>query len=106
MAMAWFKLMHSNHYWLSPQAPLPEWRGEPARLVSVMLANHETGVLQPIEQLAAVCRSAGVPLHTDAVAAAGKVPINFRTLGVAAMSIAAHKFQGPLGIAPSFSVTM
>ena len=70
----------------------------PCRLVSVMLANHETGVLQPIEQLAAVCGSAGVPLHTDAVAAAGKVPINFRGLGVSALSVAAHKFQGPLGI--------
>jgi cysteine desulfurase len=68
------------------------------RLVSVMLANHETGVLQPIEQLAALCRSAGVPLHTDAVAAAGKIPIDFRRLDVAALSIAAHKFQGPLGI--------
>jgi cysteine desulfurase len=68
------------------------------RLVSVMLANHETGVLQPIEQLAGICRSAGVPLHTDAVAAAGKIPINFRALGVTALSVAAHKFQGPLGI--------
>ena len=68
------------------------------RLVSVMLANHETGVLQPIEQLAAVCRSAGVHLHTDAVAAAGKIPIDFRGLGVAALTVAAHKFQGPLGI--------
>ena len=81
---------------------MPEYpaggRGEATRLVSVMLANHETGVLQPIEQLAALCGSAGVPLHTDAVAAAGKVPINFRALGVAALSIAAHKFQGPLGI--------
>ena len=63
-----------------------------------MLANHETGALQPIEQLAALCASAGVPLHTDAVAAAGKVPIDFRGLGVAALSVAAHKFQGPLGI--------
>ncbi len=68
------------------------------QLVSVMLANHETGSLQPIDQLAAICRAAGVPLHTDAVAAAGKVPINFRGQGVAALSIAAHKFQGPLGI--------
>ena len=78
----------------------PAAAGETAapQLVSVMLANHETGVLQPIEQLAAICRSVGVPLHTDAVAAAGKVPINFRELGVAALSIAAHKFQGPLGI--------
>ena len=77
---------------------LSRWRRELGRLVSVMLANHETGVLQPIEQLAALCGSAGVPLHTDAVAAAGKVPINFRGLGVTALSVAAHKFQGPLGI--------
>jgi cysteine desulfurase len=72
--------------------------GELPRLVSVMLANHETGVVQPVEQLAVLCRSAGVPMHTDAVAAAGKLPINFRGLGVTALSIAAHKFQGPLGI--------
>ena len=51
---------------------------EPPKLVSVLLANHETGVVQPIEQLAAICRAAGVPLHTDAVAAAGKIPIDFR----------------------------
>ena len=78
--------------------PSEDGGSEAPRLVSVMLANHETGVLQPIEQLAAVCRSAGVPLHTDAVAAAGKIPIDFRGLGVAALSVAAHKFQGPLGI--------
>ncbi len=70
----------------------------PAQLVSVMLANHETGALQPIDELAEICRAAGVPLHTDAVAAAGKIQINFRVLGVAALSVAAHKFQGPLGI--------
>ncbi|MGA2069301.1 MAG: cysteine desulfurase family protein [Thermoguttaceae bacterium] len=68
------------------------------RLVSVMLANHETGVLQPVAELAAVCRRAGVPLHSDAVAAVGKLPVHFGRLGVAAMSVAAHKFQGPLGI--------
>ncbi len=72
--------------------------GDRPALVSVMLANHETGAIQPIAQLADICRAAGVPLHTDAVAAAGKIPINFRTLGVAALSVAAHKFQGPLGI--------
>ena len=66
--------------------------------VSVMLANHETGVRQPIKQLAAICAAAGVPLHTDAVAAAGKIPIHFRGLGVTALSVAAHKFQGPPGI--------
>ena len=73
--------------------------GPPTRLVSVMLGNHETGVLQPVAELAAMCNRAGVPLHSDAVAVAGKLRIDFRRLGVAAMSVAAHKFQGPLGIA-------
>jgi len=68
------------------------------RLVSVMLANHETGVLQPVAELAPICREAGVPLHTDAVQVAGKLPIDFRSLGVSAMTITAHKLQGPLGI--------
>ncbi len=67
-------------------------------LVSVMLGNHETGVLQPVSELVPVCREAGVPLHTDAVQVAGKLPIDFRALGVEAMTVAAHKFQGPLGI--------
>ena len=73
--------------------------GPQTRLASVMLGNHETGVLQPVGELAAICNDAGVPLHTDAVAAAGKLPLNFRRLDVAAMSIAAHKFGGPPGIA-------
>jgi len=68
------------------------------RLVAVLLANHETGVLQPIAELAAACRTAGVPLLTDAVQAVGKHPVNFRGLGVAAMSISAHKFHGPVGV--------
>jgi cysteine desulfurase len=68
------------------------------RLASVMLANHETGVLQPVAELAAMCNRRGVPLHTDAVQVAGKLPVDFRGLGVAAMTVTAHKFQGPLGI--------
>jgi cysteine desulfurase len=68
------------------------------RVVSVILGNHETGVLQPVAELAAVCAAAGVPMHTDAVQVAGKLPVDFRRLGVAAMTVAAHKFQGPLGI--------
>lgn len=68
------------------------------RLVSVMLANHDTGVLQPVAELAGICREHGVPFHTDATQAAGKIPVHFRRLGVDAMSLAAHKFQGPLGI--------
>jgi cysteine desulfurase len=68
------------------------------RLVSVILGNHETGVLQPVADLVPICQEAGVPLHTDAVQVAGKLPIDFRALGVSAMTVAAHKFQGPLGI--------
>jgi cysteine desulfurase len=68
------------------------------RLVAAMLANNETGVVQPVSELAAICAEHGVPLHTDAAQAAGKLPLSFRELGFATMSIAAHKFGGPLGI--------
>ena len=77
---------------------LPGLLSDRTRLVSVMLGNHETGVLQPVAELAASCNDAGVPLHTDAAQVAGKLPVDFRGLGAAAMTIAAHKFRGPLGI--------
>ena len=70
----------------------------PAQLVSVMLASNETGVLQPIAEIAAFCRKRGILLHTDAVQAVGKIPVSFRDLGVDALTAAAHKFHGPLGI--------
>ncbi|HYO24097.1 MAG TPA: cysteine desulfurase family protein [Lacipirellulaceae bacterium] len=69
-----------------------------ARLVSVMLGNNETGVLQPVAQIAATCRAAGVLIHTDAVQVVGKIAMDFRALGVDALSVAAHKFHGPLGV--------
>jgi cysteine desulfurase len=65
---------------------------------AIMLANNETGVIQPIGDAAVICNQLQVPLHTDACQAAGKLAINFRDLGVATMSVAAHKFGGPLGI--------
>jgi cysteine desulfurase len=68
------------------------------RLVSVMLGNHETGVFQPVAQIAALCAERGIPTHTDAVQAVGKTDVNFQTLGVTALTVAAHKFHGPLGI--------
>lgn len=68
------------------------------RVVSIMLGNNETGVLQPIAEAAELCRSRGVPFHTDAAQAVGKVEIDFTALGVDALSAAAHKFHGPLGI--------
>ena len=68
------------------------------RLVSLILGSHDTGVLQPVAEAAALCNRAGVPLHTDAAQVVGKLPVDFRGLGVAAMSMGAHKFRGPLGI--------
>ena len=67
------------------------------RLVSVMWANNETGAIQPIGELAGLCRQHGIPLHTDAVQAAGKIPVDFTASGVQMMSLSAHKIYGPKG---------
>jgi cysteine desulfurase len=67
-------------------------------LVAAMLGQNETGVIQPVAELSAKCALTGIPVHTDASQVAGKLAVNFRELGVATMTIAAHKFGGPLGI--------
>jgi cysteine desulfurase len=77
---------------------LRSWLGPDVALVSVTLANHETGVIQPIAEIAAICRSHGVLVHTDAVQAVGKMPVSFQQLGVDAMTVTAHKCGGPVGI--------
>lgn len=68
------------------------------RVVSVMWANNETGVLQPVAEVARRCRQAGIRCHCDAVQGVGKLPVDFRSLDVDAMSLSAHKFSGPCGI--------
>ena len=68
-----------------------------AMLVSVMTANNETGVLQDIPAFAAAAKRSGAWMHTDAVQALGKVELDFRALGVAAMTLSAHKIGGPQG---------
>jgi cysteine desulfurase len=68
------------------------------QLCSVMLANNETGIIHPIPQIAEYCAERVVLLHTDAVQAVGKTRVHFRELGVHAMTVAPHKFHGPIGI--------
>lgn len=66
-------------------------------LVSVMLANNETGAINDIVTLAKAVRAAGAYIHSDAVQALGKIPVDFRALGVHALSLSSHKIYGPLG---------
>jgi cysteine desulfurase len=92
--------------------PKPSGRVDPAdikralrpetRLISVMLANNETGVLQPVEEIGKIAADAGVYFHIDAVQGAGKIPLDVCRLGCHMLSISAHKMYGPKGVGAQF----
>ncbi|MDO4853492.1 MAG: cysteine desulfurase NifS [Clostridia bacterium] len=67
-------------------------------LVSVMFANNEVGTIEPIAEIGAVCREAGVLFHTDAVQAVGHVPVDVQAMNIDLLTLTAHKFHGPKGI--------
>lgn len=82
---------------VSPQAVRAAMR-EDTRLVSIMSANNETGTLQQLEEIGALCRERAIPFHTDATQAFGKVAIDVRRMNISMASFSAHKIHGPKGI--------
>src|SRR6202167_478096 len=72
------------------------------RLISVMLANNETGVLQPVAEIGKIAADTGIFFHIDAVQGAGKIPLDVRRIGCHLLSISAHKMHGPKGVGAMF----
>lgn len=100
-------LLEQEGFQVTRVAPLPDGRVTAEAieaalrpdtiLVSVMASNNETGVIQPMAEIGAVCARRGVPFHTDAVQAAGKIPIDVSAWQATLATITAHKFYGPKG---------
>ena len=71
---------------------------EDTALVTIMFANNEIGTVQPIREIGELCRSKGIPFHTDAVQAAGHMPINVKEMNIDLLSMSGHKFHAPKGV--------
>ncbi|MFG0239821.1 MAG: cysteine desulfurase family protein [Gimesia chilikensis] len=82
----------------SDVAALEEFDWQQIQLATQILAHNETGVIQDVAPLAALCEQHRIPLHLDGVQAIGKIPFHFHNSGATAVSLAAHKFHGPRGV--------
>ena len=71
---------------------------EDTALVTIMLANNEIGTIQPIKEIGELCRSKGIPFHTDAVQAIGHIPVNVKEMNIDLLSMSGHKFHAPKGV--------
>jgi cysteine desulfurase len=93
------QLPHSEAGCVEPAAltEILRARADEVALVSVMWANNETGVIEPVPELAAICEQFGVPMHSDATQWVGKMPVDVGSVPLTMMSFAGHKFHGPKG---------
>ncbi len=86
-----------DHYGTVDPAAVAEAISDETVLISVMLANNEIGTIEPIREIAEIAQAHKIPMHTDAVCAAGVIPVDVKDLGVNLLSIAANQFHGPAG---------
>ena len=95
------QILPVDHYGRCDLELLENWIKEDANaisLVSVMLGNNETGVIQDIRSICRLCQPYAIPVHSDVVQAVGKIDVNMRELGLSALTLTAHKLHGPVGI--------
>ena len=83
---------------IADASSMSRWARPGTRLATLILANNETGAIQPVAELAGRLDELGIPVHTDAVQAVGRIAVDFHALGVATMAASAHKFHGPGGV--------
>jgi len=91
-------LVPVNNQGLADVSRIAESFRTDTRFATLMLANNETGAIQPVGALATLAASRRIPVHTDAVQAVGRLPVHFHELGVTTLAASAHKFHGPVGV--------